>query len=48
MTVSQVSREEAERHGWIGQENPDHTLNVDMCLECQMIHSKSRGVHSGT
>ena len=42
LTLSCVPREEAERNGWIGQQNSDATIAVDMCLQCQIDRSKSR------
>jgi hypothetical protein len=42
LTLTSVSQEEAERNGWIGQENSDGTLTVDMCLQCQINRSKNK------
>jgi hypothetical protein len=42
LTLVTVSRDEAEQNGWTGHENPDGTLKVDMCLQCQIQRSNSR------
>lgn len=39
MIVAAVMPEEADRYGWTGQKNADQTINVDMCLSCQMVRS---------
>lgn len=36
MTVAVISQEEADRRGWAGSKNADETVNVDLCLSCQM------------
>jgi hypothetical protein len=41
MTVAVVSQEEADRRGWAGSKNTDGTVNVDLCLSCQMTHTSS-------
>jgi hypothetical protein len=33
LTLVSVSREEAERNGWSGAENPNGTVIVGMCLQ---------------
>jgi hypothetical protein len=42
LTLASVSREEAEQNGWTGHENPDGTVTVNMCLQCQIDRSNSR------
>ena len=42
LTLASVSREEAEQNGWTGHENPEGTITVNMCLQCQIDRSKSR------
>ena len=39
MTNLVVSPEEAEERNWSGIANPDGTLTVKMCLQCQMVRS---------
>ena len=42
LTSVSVPRGEADRKEWSGQENPDGTVMVNMCLQCQIDRSKSR------
>lgn len=42
LTAASVSQEEAMQNGWGGQKNPDGTVTVSMCLQCQIDRSKSR------
>ena len=42
LTTASVPPEEATKNGWAGQKNPDGTVIVDMCLQCQIDRSKSR------
>jgi hypothetical protein len=32
---------EAEQHGWPTQQNPDGTVTVNMCLQCQIHRAKT-------
>jgi hypothetical protein len=42
LTLASVPREEAEQNGWTGHENPDGTMAVNMCLQCQIDRSNNR------
>ncbi len=42
LTLVTVSRDEAKQKGWVGRENPDGTLTVHICLQCQIQRSDSR------
>jgi hypothetical protein len=42
LTLASVPLEETELNGWTGQQNPDGTITVDMCLQCQIDRSKDR------
>jgi hypothetical protein len=39
---AEISRDEAERHGWQGETNAKDTVTVPMCLQCQIDRSKAQ------
>ncbi|HSU33125.1 MAG TPA: hypothetical protein VLJ11_18005 [Bryobacteraceae bacterium] len=38
LTTASVPPEEAGQNGWNGHNNPDGTVLVGMCLQCQLDH----------
>ena len=42
LTTLSVPVEEALQNGWNGHRDPDGTVAVDMCLQCQIDRSKNR------
>ena len=42
LTIASVQAEEAVQNEWNGHHNPDGTVTVGMCLQCQIDRSKSR------
>jgi hypothetical protein len=41
-TLETRLKEEAVKNGWNGQNKPDGTVTVHMCLQCQIDRSKGR------
>lgn len=42
LATASVRAEEAVQNGWNGHHNPDGTVMVGMCLQCQIDRSKGR------
>ena len=42
LTVTSVSRKEADENGWSGRDNGDGTMMVNLCLQCQIDRSKNQ------
>jgi hypothetical protein len=40
-TQPSIPKMEAQQHGWTGREQPDGTVTINMCLQCQ-IHRSER------
>jgi hypothetical protein len=42
LALASVPQEEAVQNDWSGQKNPDGTVTVGMCLQCQIDRSQNR------
>ena len=40
LTQQRVANNEADELHWTGERNPDSTVTVDMCLQCQITRSQ--------